>query len=92
MLRFGHRLAAEGAKLRCLELIPPVPGAIFHAKIVCGSIGHLGSGNTTDSALGRHVEAGVPLAPVDVNQVWWLIGILEEAGLLRLAEAQSKSE
>lgn len=92
MLRFGHRLAEDGAKPRCLEFIPPVPSAIFHAKIVCGNIGYLGSGNMTDSALGIHVEAGVPLAPVDVNQVWWLISILEQAGLLRAVESHSKPD
>jgi hypothetical protein len=91
MLRFGRRLADGGAKVRCLEFVPPVPGAIFHAKIVCGSIGYLGSGNMTDAALGIHVEAGVPLAGVDVDQVWWLIGILEEAGLLRPLEDYSGS-
>lgn len=83
MLRFGRRLADEGADVTCKEFIPPVPNAIFHAKVVCGSVGYLGSGNMTDSALGVHVEAGVPLGAVDVDQMWWLIGILEEAGLLR---------
>ncbi|HTY96651.1 MAG TPA: hypothetical protein VMB91_06380, partial [Solirubrobacteraceae bacterium] len=83
MLLFGRRLAEDGARVRCLEFVPPVLGAIFHAKIVCGSTGYLGSGNLTDAGLGTHVEAGVPLAAVDVDQVWWLIGILEEAGLLR---------
>ena len=83
MLRFGQRLADDGADVTCLEFIPPVPGAIFHAKIVCGTVGYLGSGNMTDSALGIHVEAGVPLGHVDVDQVWWLIGVLQQAGLLR---------
>lgn len=85
MLRFGGRLADGGARVCCLEFIPPVRNAIFHAKVVCGSIGYLGSGNMTDSALGVHVEAGVPLGAVDVDQVWWLIEILQEAGLLREA-------
>lgn len=83
MLRFGRRLQDAGAQVICLEFIPPVPRAIFHAKVVCGTVGYLGSGNMTDSALGTHVEAGVPLAAVDVEQVWWLLGVLEEAGLLR---------
>lgn len=82
MLRFGRRLQEHGARVTCLEFIPPVPRASFHAKLVCGSVGYLGSGNMTDSALGTHVEAGVPLAPVDVEQVWWLLGVLQEAGLL----------
>lgn len=60
-----------------------MPNAIFHAKLVCGTTGYLGSGNMTDAALGVHVEAGVPLGAVDVDQVWWLVGILVEAGLLR---------
>jgi phosphatidylserine/phosphatidylglycerophosphate/cardiolipin synthase-like enzyme len=83
MLRFAQRLADDGADVTCLEFVPPVPGAIFHAKIVCGTVGYLGSGNMTDSALGIHVEAGVPLGHVDVDQVWWLIGALQQAGLLR---------
>ena len=86
MLRFGRRLSDDGAKVTCMEFIPPVPNAVFHAKVVAGTIGYLGSGNMTDSALGMHVEAGVPLGPVDVGQVWWLIGILEDAGLLRRVE------
>lgn len=83
MRRFGASLRDGGAQVRCLEFIPPVPGAIFHAKVVCGAIGYLGSGNLTDSALGAHVEAGVPLSDIDVNQTWWLIETLEAAGLLK---------
>jgi outer membrane lipopolysaccharide assembly protein LptE/RlpB len=86
MLRLGRRLADEGAEVTCLEFIPPDPRAIFHAKVVCGDIGYLGSGNMTDAALGVHVEAGLPLAEVDVERIWWLIGVLEDAGLLRQAD------
>lgn len=82
MLHFGRRLADHGANVTCMEFIPPVPNAIFHAKVVCGSVGYLGSGNMTDSALGVHVEAGVPLGAVDVDQMWWLVDVLVEAGLL----------
>lgn len=85
MLRFGRRLADGGARVTCLEFIPPVPHAIFHAKLVCGEVGYLGSGNMTDAALGTHVEAGVPLQSVDVQQAWWLLDVLEKAGLLRPA-------
>lgn len=85
MLRLGHRLADEGAQVTCLEFVPPSPRAIFHAKVVCGDTGYLGSGNMTDAALGMHVEAGLPLAEVDVERVWWLVHVLREAGLLREA-------
>ena len=85
MCRFGARLDEGGARC-CLEFIPPVPGAIFHAKVVCGAIGYLGSGNMTDSALGTHVEAGVPLGTPDISQVWWLVETLVTAGLLRECE------
>jgi hypothetical protein len=83
MLRFGRRLADAGAEVTCLEFIPPVPRAIFHARLACGRVGYLGSGNMTDAALGIHVEAGLPLAAIDVTQVWWLLDVLQEAGLLR---------
>jgi hypothetical protein len=44
----------------------------------------------TDSALGMHVEAGVPLGAIDVDQVWWLVDILEETGLLRPVTTEKK--
>jgi hypothetical protein len=83
MVRLGRRLAGEGANVTCLEFIPPTKRSVFHAKVVCGDVGYLGSGNMTDAALGVHVEAGLPLAEVDVRRVWWLVDVLQEAGLLR---------
>ena len=67
----------------CLEFIPPTPRSIFHAKLVWGDVGYLGSGNMTDHALGVHVEAGLPLSQVDVQRVWWLIDVPQESDLLR---------
>jgi hypothetical protein len=80
MLRFGRRRAAQ---VTCLEFIPPVSRSIFHAKLACGRVGHLGSGNMTDAALRTHVEAALPLAEIDVAQGWRLLDILQEAGLPR---------
>ena len=37
----------------------------------------------TTSGLGLHVEAGLPLDEPDVEQVWWPVDILADAGLLR---------
>jgi hypothetical protein len=82
MTRFGRRLADAGCQVTCLQFNPPTPSAIFHAKLVCGAVGYLGSGNLTDAALTAHVEAGMPLAPVDVERAWWLIHQLHDAGLL----------
>ncbi len=85
MLRFARRLSAAGAAVTALEFVAPDsrPDALFHAKLVCGRTGYLGSGNLTNAALGEHVEAGVPLAEVDVERVWWLIDVLRRARLLR---------
>jgi hypothetical protein len=65
-----------------LEFVAPPerPKCLFHAKLVCGARGYLGSGNLTDSGLGEHVEAGVPLGEVDIERVWWLIDVLKRAG------------
>ena len=82
MRTFGSQLRADGANVTCLEYRPPLPSSLFHAKLACGRIGYLGSGNFTDHALGKHVEAGVPLQPVDVAQLWWLINLLREAEML----------
>jgi phosphatidylserine/phosphatidylglycerophosphate/cardiolipin synthase-like enzyme len=83
MLRLASRLEAAGASVRALEFVPPRPQSIFHAKIVAGAVGYLGSANLTTSGLGLHVEAGLPLDEPDVEQVWWLLDVLFAAGLLR---------
>lgn len=83
MLRLAAKLKAEGAAVRALQFVPPNPTSIFHAKVVAGTVGYLGSANLTTSGLGLHVEAGLPLDEPDVEQVWWLLDILIGAGLLR---------
>lgn len=85
MLRLSARLRAEGAnEVRALRYVPPAAKAygLFHGKLVCGQVGYLGSANLTGSGLGEHVEAGIPLDPVDVEHVWWLLHVLIDAGLL----------
>lgn len=84
MLRLAARLRAEGATEVCaLRYVPPPTRryGLFHGKLVCGQVGYLGSANLTGSGLGEHVEAGIPLDPVDVEHVWWLLDVLVDAGL-----------
>jgi len=73
MLDFAFELAADGLAVHCYGYQPPARGSLFHAKAVCGTTGYLGSGNITAAGLERHVEIGVPLVPVDVAEVWWLL-------------------
>jgi hypothetical protein len=84
MLAFAHELAADGLTVRALSYAPPTQGSLFHAKAVCGRTGYLGSGNITAAGMERHVEVGVPLAEVDVAEVWWMLEQLEGAALLRI--------
>ncbi|MBV9213454.1 MAG: phospholipase D family protein [Actinobacteria bacterium] len=83
MLRLADRLRGEGMMVRALRYVPAAAGSLFHAKVVGGDYGYLGSANLTGPGLGEHVEAGLPLAPADVERVWWLLGVLERAELLR---------
>jgi hypothetical protein len=83
MLRLATRLTDTGVTVTALRFDPPKPASIFHAKLVCGVIGYLGSANLTGSGLGEHVEAGLPLDKPDVERVWWLIDVLIDAGLLQ---------
>jgi hypothetical protein len=83
MLRLAVRLQSAGAqKVITLRYAPPKPYSLFHGKLVCGRVGYLGSANLTEAGLGEHVEAGIPLEEVDVGQVWWMLDVLCEAGLL----------
>ena len=82
MLRLAARLRAEDVPVTVLRYQPPVRNSLFHAKFVCGAEGYLGSANLTGSGLGDHVEAGLPLSGEDVGQVWWLIEMLQDSGLL----------
>ncbi len=82
MRRFAAALEAAGGQVEVLRFEPPLPNSIFHAKLVCGRLGYLGSANLTGAGLGIHVEAGLPLEEVDVERVWWLISVLRDAELL----------
>jgi hypothetical protein len=84
MLDFGRSLAADGFRVEAYGFEPPDASGygLFHAKAVAGRTGYLGSGNITAAGMERHVEVGVPLAEVDVAEVWWLLGELEHARLL----------
>jgi hypothetical protein len=82
MLRFADALCSLGAQPEVLTYNPPRPGSLFHAKLVTGATGYLGSANLTLGGLGEHVEAGMPLTAADVEQVWWLISVLRRAGVL----------
>lgn len=82
MLALGRAIAAEGGEVTAYAYIPPKQNSLFHAKVVAGRIGYLGSANLTASGLGEHVELGVPLAEVDVERVWWLIDVLLKAEVL----------
>lgn len=83
MLRFGQELLRRGADVRVLTFLPPKHYSILHAKVVAGKHGYLGSANLTGSGLGEHVEAGLPLGEPDVEQMWWLLEVLERAELLQ---------
>jgi len=88
MLRFADALHSLGGQPNVLTYRPPRPGSLFHAKLVAGATGYLGSANLTASGLGEHVEAGMPLTAADVEQAWWLIEVLTRAGVL-VPEQQS---
>ena len=83
MMRLADRLRTAGSsQVTALRYVPPKPYSLFHGKLVCGRVGYLGSANLTGSGLGEHLEAGIPLEEVDVRQVWWLLEVVREAGLL----------
>ncbi|HTP28164.1 MAG TPA: hypothetical protein VMK12_21230 [Anaeromyxobacteraceae bacterium] len=82
MVRFGRDLREDGAGVRVLTFLPPRATSLFHAKLVCGETGYLGSGNVTAAGLESHVEVGMPLTPIDVAEAWYIIGELERVGLL----------
>lgn len=82
MVALARRLRDAGADVTALTFVPPRARALFHAKVVAGRVGYLGSANFTAAGLGEHVEAGLPLDEPDVERVWWLLGVLRKAGLL----------
>jgi hypothetical protein len=85
MSRFAGLIADRHptGQVTALQYISPKPNSLFHAKLALGRTGYLGSANFTGPGLGEHVEAGVPLDEVDVARVWWLMGVLIDADLLR---------
>lgn len=86
MVAFGERLGADGLDVRVLRFIPPKSTSLFHAKMVCGETGYLGSGNITAAGLESHVEVGMPLTPLDVAQAWWILDELERVEFLAVEE------
>jgi hypothetical protein len=82
MLRLAAQLRDAGAQVTALQFAAPKSGSLFHAKLVCGRVGYLGSANLTAAGLGEHVEAGAPLDEADVERTWWLLDVLVQAGLL----------
>ena len=82
MLALGCTLATRGADVSAYAYVPPKKNSLFHAKVVAGRVGYLGSANLTASGLGEHVELGMPLAEVDVERVWWLIDVLVRTDVL----------
>lgn len=91
MLSLGRRLVREGVDVTAYAYAPPKKSSLFHAKVVAGRVGYLGSANLTASGLGEHVELGMPLTETDVERVWWLIDVLTSAGVL-LAVDLSKED
>lgn len=88
MCALGRELIAVGVEANVYTYVPPKENSLFHAKIVAGRTGYLGSANLTASGLGEHVEVGVPLAEPDVERVWWLISVLEDARLLEVYDLE----
>lgn len=82
MIALARTLTAQGADASIYAYVPPKPNSLFHAKVVAGRVGYLGSANLTAGGLGEHVELGMPLEEVDVERVWWLIDVLIRAGVL----------
>jgi hypothetical protein len=82
MTAFASDLRAAGARVEMLEFHPPREKSLFHAKIVAGKRGYLGTGNLSIGGFEENVAVGLPLDETDVERVWWLIERLLEARLL----------
>lgn len=84
MLDFARSLHGDGFRVEAFSFEPPDEQGrgLFHAKVVGGRTGYLGSGNITAAGMERHVEVGVPLASIDVDRVWWILERLQEVDLL----------
>lgn len=86
MTGFARELRAVGANVDVLEFNPPREKSLFHAKIVGGKRGYLGTGNLSIGGFEDNVEVGLPLDETDIERVWWLIGQLVAANLLERME------
>jgi hypothetical protein len=86
MIRFACNLRAAGARVEVLKFNPPRDKSLFHAKIVAGKRGYLGTGNLSIGGFEDNVEVGLPLGETDVERVWWLIKQLADAKMLVRAD------
>jgi hypothetical protein len=82
MRAFGRELREAGARVEVLTFEPPREKSLFHAKIVAGKRGYLGTGNLSIGGFEDNVELGLPLDERDVKRIWWLIDRLVDGGLL----------
>lgn len=82
MIAFARELRNAGARVEVLTFEPPREKSLFHAKIVAGKRGYLGTGNLSIGGLEDNVEVGLPLDERDVERIWWLIDRLVDGGLL----------
>lgn len=86
MLTFAHDLWSDTPNIRVLTFCPPRDKSLFHAKIVAGKRGYLGTGNLSFGGFEGNVEVGLPLDETDVERIWWLLDTLMEAELLQEEE------
>jgi hypothetical protein len=82
MISFAHDLHAVGGRVDVLAFNPAREKSLFHAKIVAGKRGYIGTGNLSIGGFEDNVEVGLPLDEIDVKRVWWLIERLVDAELL----------
>jgi hypothetical protein len=82
MTSFARELRAAGSRVRVLEFNPPREKSLFHAKIVAGKRGYLGTGNLSIGGFEDNVQLGLPLEETDVELAWWLVERLVDADLL----------
>jgi hypothetical protein len=82
MTGFAGKLRDAGARVHVLAFNPPREKSLFHAKIVAGKRGYLGTGNLSIGGFEDNVEVGLPLDETDIERVWWIVESLVEAELL----------
>ncbi len=59
-MSLARTLANEGTDVSAYAYVPPKPNSLFHAKVVVGRVGFLGSANLTASGLGEPAETRIP--------------------------------